>query len=244
MAALSIAAMLSLWFSQCSRESFFRDYFQREPLAQTGTAVTAVSLLTWGMVRRLCHAGADLLLVHAGQLRQEPAPASFAELEELFRQGWSLVLRACERQDTGLAMLTRAFAAEIEGDVSIQIYATPAKAQGFGWHYDFEDVFIAQSTGSKTYFLRRNTINPEPTRDAMPREMGYERETGPIFSSTLQAGDALYIPRGWWHAARADETSLSMSVGVASPAAWGKSSAVDPAVGSVASVRPCRCTPS
>ncbi len=28
----------------------------------------------------------------------------------------------------------------------------------FGWHYDFEDVFIAQTLGTKDYYFRDNTV--------------------------------------------------------------------------------------
>jgi ribosomal protein L16 Arg81 hydroxylase len=108
-----------------------------------------------------------------------------------------------------------------EGDVSIQVYATPAGYRSFGWHYDCEDVFIVQTSGMKEYLLRRNTVNPAPTIDAMPRDMRLELETSPAIACTLIAGDWLYIPRGWWHVAAAIENSLSISVGVLTPAARG-----------------------
>jgi ribosomal protein L16 Arg81 hydroxylase len=136
---------------------------------------------------------------------------------ERFRQGCSLVLRRCERHDDVLRSLATQVASEAEGDVSIQVYATPAGFHSFGWHYDCEDVFIAQTRGAKEYFLRENTVNPRPTLDAKPHDMHFERETTPIMASYLIAGDALYIPRGWWHVARCVEPSLSISVGVLSP---------------------------
>jgi 50S ribosomal protein L16 3-hydroxylase len=52
--------------------------------------------------------------------------------------------------------------------------------------------------------------------------MQFGRETSPLIASTLVAGDWLYIPRGWWHMARAADDSLSISVGVLSPAARAK----------------------
>jgi 50S ribosomal protein L16 3-hydroxylase len=140
----------------------------------------------------------------------------------MFRDGYSVVLRRCEAHDEGLRFIASAFEQELEGDVSIQVYATPGNFHSFGWHYDVEDVFIAQTAGTKEYFLRENTVNPEPHIAAMPRDMHYERERTPTVGATLIPGDWLYVPRGWWHVAKAREDALSISIGVLSPAAGGR----------------------
>ena len=199
------------------REQFDREHFQRAPLALPRTARGAIPLLTWSTVIGLVESHPDMLVVRNGSLRKEPPPGSFPEALALFREGYSLVLRACERHDPGLRALHDAVAAEIAGEVQIQTYLTPGGHHSFGWHYDVEDVFIAQTAGTKEYLLRRNTINPEPTIDAMPKDMQYERESTPAIAATLVPGDWLYIPRGWWHMAKAPEDSLSISIGVLSP---------------------------
>jgi 50S ribosomal protein L16 3-hydroxylase len=215
--------MLPSWLDGTTREEFTAAHFQKEPFARAATAAAAVPLLTWETVERLVETpGRDILVVRNGRLSSEPEPTTAAETRDLFSRGWSIVLRRCERHDPALSALAGEFERELEGDVSIQIYATPARFISFGWHYDCEDVFIVQTAGEKEYLLRRNTVNPEPTLDAMPRDMQAERETTPVISSTLVPGDWLYIPRGWWHVARAAETSLSISVGVLSPAAAGR----------------------
>jgi ribosomal protein L16 Arg81 hydroxylase len=211
--------MLTTWLDDMPRDVFMREHFQRAPLARPATARAAVPLLTWATVAQLIEAHPDTLVVRNAKLRHDAEPRTFAEVVSLFREGYSIVLRRCERHDPSLRALADSVAAELEGDVAIQVYLTPAGFHSFGWHYDCEDVFIAQTGGTKDYLLRRNTVNPEPTLAAMPRDMAYERETTPTIASTLVAGDWLYIPRGWWHAARAIEDSLSISVGVLSPAA-------------------------
>lgn len=213
--------MIGTWLGDLSREEFDREHFQRAPLALPRVARRAIPLLTWSTVLELVPKQTDMLVVRNGVLRGDPPPATFPEALALFRDGWSLVLRRCERHDAGLRGLAEAVAAEIEGDVQIQAYLTPGGHFSFGWHYDCEDVFIAQTGGTKEYRLRKNTVNPEPTLDAMPRDMQYERETTPMIAATLVPGDWLYIPRGWWHMAHASEDSLSISVGVLSPAARG-----------------------
>jgi 50S ribosomal protein L16 3-hydroxylase len=209
--------MISTLFPDVSREEFVREHFQRAPLARASTAGRLVRRLTWATVERLVPHQPDTLVVRNGSLRQEDPPATFAEALALFREGHSIVLRRCERYDEGLAEVAAAFSKELDGEVVIQVYLTPAGFHSFTWHYDCEDVFIAQTGGTKEYLLRENTVNPAPKLSEMPRDMRYELETTPAMASTLVTGDALYIPRGWWHVARSMEDSLSISVGMLSP---------------------------
>lgn len=211
--------MLTDWLGPVTREAFFRDHFQREPLAQPATARGALRLLNWGTVARLVDARADMLLVRNSKLKRDELPSRFEDVLALFRDGYSVVLRQCERHEAPLRELADNAEAAVGGQAIVQVYATPGGFHSFSWHYDVEDVFIAQTVGVKEYFLRRNTINPEPTLDAMPKDMQYERETTPIVGTTLMPGDFLYIPRGWWHVAKAKEDALSISVGVLSDAA-------------------------
>jgi 50S ribosomal protein L16 3-hydroxylase len=211
--------MLTTWLGDIDHERFFAEHFQQAPFAQPATARNAIPFLRWRTIETVMASGADMLVVRDAKLRREPNPENFYDALALFNDGWSLVFRRCEKHEPGLRALANSFATELEGDVSIQLYLTPANHHSFSWHYDCEDVFIAQTGGVKEYYLRRNTVNPEPTLDAMPKDMHYEQETSPTIASTLITGDCLYIPRGWWHVARALEDSLSISVGVLSPAA-------------------------
>jgi 50S ribosomal protein L16 3-hydroxylase len=213
--------MFSPWLGDdMPRDAFMRAHFQRMPLARAATARGALPLLTWATLESVLQSRADLLVVRDAKML-DVRPQTVEEALALFRDGWSLVLRHCERFDDGLRALADAVAAENEGDVTLHIFATPRGFHSFGWHYDCEDVLIVQTSGAKEYFLRENTVNPRPTLDAMPRDMQYERETSPAIASLLVAGDCLYIPRGWWHAARGVEPSLSLSIGVLSPDARG-----------------------
>ena len=215
--------MLSTWLPpDLTTESFLRKHFQRAPLATPKLARTAIGLLHWGTIQALVEARADMMLVRNSHLVRTSVPKTFEEVQAMFRDGYSVVLRRCEAYDDGLRFIARTFEQELEGDVSIQVYATPGSFHSFGWHYDVEDVFIAQTAGTKEYFLRENTVNPKPHIAAMPRDMHYEREQTPTVGATLIPGDWLYVPRGWWHVAKAREDALSISVGVLSPAAGGR----------------------
>jgi ribosomal protein L16 Arg81 hydroxylase len=212
--------MISKWLGDLPLDDFRRAHFQRAPVARAATALDAVPLLTWRTVERLLRVRVDHLVVRNSRLIETRVP-DFRAAVELIENGCSLVLRRCERCDDGLRDLAEMVGSEMTGEVSIQVYVTPAGFHSFGWHYDCEDVFIVQTLGVKDYFLRENTVNPRPVLAAMPRDMQFERETTPISGSLLAAGDCLYVPRGWWHVAKCIATSLSISAGVLAPDARG-----------------------
>ena len=210
------ATLISTWLSTQPLDWFLSSHFGREPLVRPSSARDAIPLLTWATVEKLVRAGADMLVVRNGVRHTGDAPLAPAEAWGLLERGYSLVIRECDRLDPDLRALAEAFALELPGEVGVQAFATPAGYCSFGWHYDCEDVFIVQTAGVKDYLLRRNTVNPEPTIDAMPRDMRFELETSPVLACTLLPGDWLYVPRGWWHMAHATRDSLSLSVGVLS----------------------------
>jgi 50S ribosomal protein L16 3-hydroxylase len=208
------ASMLNEWLGKLTIGEFKAEYLRRAPYVQPSAAAGAARALDWSTIDRLLQARADAMIVRNGRLDSRPAPPSLAGAQPLLAQGFSLVFRNCELHDPALRAVGAALAAELPGRLAVQVYVTPAACQGFSWHYDFEDVFVLQSAGSKTYYLRRNTVNPQPTRATMPKDMRYEAETSPTMAATLIAGDWLYIPSGWWHAARAGQASLSISIGL------------------------------
>lgn len=216
---------LSDWLTSIAPEQFLEEHFQKAPHAEPGSARSAIPLMTWDKVAALVSSPSrpDLIVAKEGRFLSGMDPSSADEARTLFEGGCSIVMRNLERHDDALRGLAASFRGSLlEGEVQVHVFATPVRALGFGWHYDCEDVFIAQTAGVKEYFLRKNTVNPEPTLDTMPRDMQFERETSPLVATTLAAGDWLYIPRGWWHRGRGLDDCLSISIGVLSPAAAGK----------------------
>ncbi|HVR44674.1 MAG TPA: cupin domain-containing protein [Thermoanaerobaculia bacterium] len=215
--------MFTPWLAGASHERFEAEHFQKAPYSEPGSALAAMPLMTWDKVAALLAVSPrpDVIVAKQGRFLEHAEPDSIEAAQALFAAGCSIVLRALEHFDGELRELAETFGAGMEGEVTVHSFATPRGAIGFGWHYDCEDVFIAQTAGTKEYYLRENTVNPRPTRDAMPRDMEYGREVSPLIRCTLVAGDWLYVPRGWWHMGRGLDDALSLSVGVLSPAAAG-----------------------
>lgn len=206
--------MLSRWLADVPLQDFLREAYGREPYARAGAALCALDVLTWQVLDRVLASRPrpDVLVVDRARPHPLPPPRNLAQVQALAQAGFSLVVRKAEAHDPGLRALADDFARELDGAVTLQLFFTPQGRHGFGWHYDAEEVFILQTAGAKEYLLRENTVNPQPSH--VPRDMAYERETSPLRSCTLLAGDWLHIPSGWWHRANCREHSLSVSVGV------------------------------
>lgn len=204
--------MLREWLGGVTVEEFGDAYFHRAAIAQPASAKGAVPLLDWAVLDRVLGVDPEVLVVAQGQLLPLPPPRSVRALRAYFSMGVGLCLRHGERCDPGLRRVADAFETDV-GEAHVQLFITPAGTHGFGWHYDDEDVFIAQTAGRKDYYFRENTI----ARDLAAHSREFQRyhaETSPLHMATLLAGDFLYLPARWWHMAVCHEDALSISVGV------------------------------
>jgi 50S ribosomal protein L16 3-hydroxylase len=210
-----IRPVLRRWLDEVPLTSFLRHHLGRQPIARPSSAADAIGLFGWRSLDRLLRRpGLDVLAIRDGRERKLPAPRSLEEARRLLDVGVGLVLRRAERHDAALEALGRSLARDLPGQVRIQLFVTAGATSGFGWHYDAEEVFIVQTGGEKDYYFRRNTIDPAPVPGTKPDFGRIREERTPTMTSTLLPGDWLYLPRGWWHAARARTDSLSISLGV------------------------------
>jgi len=199
---------------------FIEQYFLKLPFSRTGGCADLCELGGSEVLREvLASAEADVQVVRQGERWPEQRVPSFEEAAALHREGYTVLVRHAERHHPKLAALAAGFQREFAAPVDVHLYWTPPQTHGFGWHYDAEDVFILQTQGTKDYSLRKNTVNPWPLEETLPRDMKFEREVMPAFHCRLSAGDWLYIPNGYWHMARAEESSLSLAVGLMCPTA-------------------------
>jgi 50S ribosomal protein L16 3-hydroxylase len=214
-------ALLTDWLLPHDLDWFTANHLSAAPYAAPGAATSALPLLTWDTVESVLRSEAplDVLTVSAGQVIDVPVPRSLAEVARLMRLGVSVVVRASERHDAGLGALAASFERTLPGEVHVQLYVTPGGTNSYGWHYDFEQVFIAQTAGVKDYYFRDNTLAREVVLGDRLDFTSFIREVSPVFSARLIAGDWLYLPPRWWHLVKCVDDSLSISVGVMPPEA-------------------------
>ena len=207
-------------FNPVTLPEFLNDFYCRLPLALAGSATHMTETVDWPLLERvLAAADADVLVVKDNRRWDGTAAPSPVQARELFAEGYTILVRHLERHDAAVQMLATEARRLFAGPVDVHAYFTPQHATGFGWHYDAEEVFILQASGTKEYALRKNTVNPWPLIESLPDDMQYERECMPIMQCRLSAGDWLYIPSGYWHRASAREDSISVSIGVVAPTA-------------------------
>lgn len=96
----------------------------------------------------------------------------------------------------------------------VNLYLSERDAPGFGRHWDDHDVLILQCRGRKQWRLFAPTALSPRFGVTPTREFGAS-----VFSTILEPGLALFIPRGWGHEVSgfAREVSLHYTIGLRYP---------------------------
>lgn len=208
-------------FSGFTLSRFLEEHLHRLPFALHETAASVTKLASWEVLETIVSGGnADALLVRDADCRPVPNSWRLPDLQLASEDGWTIRVRHAQNHCQSIKEVAAAFEQTFRGPADVHIYVTPPGKQGLSWHYDAEDVFILQTSGEKEYLLRKNTVNPWPLVETMPRDMQYERELMPLSRVLLGAGDLLYIPCGYWHRTESPSTTtvaaISLAVGVMS----------------------------
>jgi hypothetical protein len=119
-------------------------------------------------------------------------------LYDRLREGATLILDAVNEFGGPLKQLCNGLASEFSASSQANLYACWGQSQGFDVHWDDHDVFVIHLDGAKRWMLYGAT-RPSPLRRDLRDE--HRRPDEPLEEIVLQAGDMLYLPRGYWHAA-------------------------------------------
>ncbi|NEO99147.1 MAG: cupin [Symploca sp. SIO2E9] len=130
------------------------------------------------------------------------------------KQGASLVLSRINERVAVLAELIWALQQEIgHRKAHFNTYCSWPSQQGFDCHYDTHEVFILQIEGQKEWFVFEDTLKYPLREEEFHHQKQPEGE--PYIQCILNPGDVLYIPRGHWHYAIAqDQPSLHLTLGI------------------------------
>ena len=137
---------------------------------------------------------------------------------KLFAGGTTIVLQALHRLWPPVIAFAGELTEELGHPVQVNAYVTPPSSRGFSAHYDIHDVFVLQVAGEKRWIVHE-PVHEWPLRSQpwTQHRTRVERavEAPPLLDAVLRPGDALYLPRGFLHAAEAlGDVSVHLTVGV------------------------------
>jgi ribosomal protein L16 Arg81 hydroxylase len=206
-------------------ECFRRDYLEVRSLHLSGRApdryaslfsLTDAEQILWSHEAQLAR---SVILLKNGE-RIFPVAVGPGGLRSWvnahYVDGATVLLPAVGRFLPSIARFQRSVLGFVGGTVIVNAYLTPPNAQGFEPHFDPHDIFVLQIAGSKRWRIFDPVVGlptPAQARAVAPSELAH-----PVATPLLNAGDLLYLPRGFVHEARTqDEASIHLTVGFEAP---------------------------
>ncbi|MGC5246483.1 cupin domain-containing protein [Gordonia sp. DT219] len=185
-----------------------------ELIAERGVRAPFIRMARDGsLLTRDCYVGP------AGFGAEMPDQVDSAKVLGQFAAGATIVLQGLHRLWPPVIDLVRGLVDDLGHPVQANAYVTPPSNRGFDLHYDVHDVFVLQVSGAKHWTIHEpvhvHPLGSQPWtahRDAITARAADE----PVIDTVLHPGDALYLPRGWVHSARAlGTTSIHLTIGIA-----------------------------
>ena len=229
---------LSWLLSPVSLSEFLDGYLGRQPLRIARTTPTFYKELLSAESLEYALFAAAKVPGAVEELAGEERPRrcrSYQAAVEAYKHGKSLRIDSIQRFSREVALLGKSLEHNFSCPVNINMYLTPPARQALSRHYDTHDVFVLQVHGRKHWriydspvFCPLEYIPPlRCERHERVRSFRLERRKDKSSRETckvaqdfiLEAGDLLYLPRGFWHEAGgvADCVSCHLTVGVHAP---------------------------
>ena len=208
-------------------EAFLQDYLGRRPLHLQVSPDKFHAVMNWGVLNRLLGmttvwSTQSLVLV----MDKEPIPPATyaspalgrdggtvlrpdpARVRQQLARGATLVLNDIDQLTPELSAFARSMEESLGGKVQANLYLSSKRKQGFRAHFDFHDVFATHVMGEKTWTVFKGMADhpiKNPMFDGWPQER-HEQLKGELWREIrLKPGDLLYLPRGQYHYALADD---------------------------------------
>lgn len=159
----------------------------------------------------LAHPGVEIIAdgsTSPPPVRYGVSKVNALDVFDALQDGKSVRLRNVCNHNKNVAEACIALSHSFKESVLANVYVTPSNQQGFNPHYDDHDVWILQTSGSKSWRIYEGYEN----QVALPfRGNLFEADiqsAGEILDEfDLHVGDMLYIPRGIMHSAGCSETT-------------------------------------
>jgi hypothetical protein len=153
-----------------------------------------------------------LYLDHDSSPRRAENPVvDIARLGKILDSGSTLVIDNVDEMVPHIGDSALALSAVVGEWAQAHLYATKGATPAFAPHWDVVDVLILQVEGEKHWDVYGPSVRHPIDAVTDPDNTCPEK---PIWSGVLHPGDALYLPRGWFHGVRGTGgTSIHLSYG-------------------------------
>ena len=221
-------------------ETFMAEYDGKKPLHLKGGADKFAEVMSWSLLNDLLGqatvwSSQSLMLV----LDKEPVSAQAycapspgrdggqvmrpdpARVKDYLKKGATLVANDIDHLSTGLTAFSKTMEQALGGKVQGNLYCSSKRRQGFAAHFDTHDVFAVHVEGTKTWHIYEGRAdNPiaHPMFKTLGREHHEKAKGNLLMDVKMEPGDLLYLPRGQYHDALADEGgAVHIAFGVTYP---------------------------
>jgi ribosomal protein L16 Arg81 hydroxylase len=139
-------------------------------------------------------------------------------LYDAYLSGDTIRLIGLEKIWPPLGLLAAGVQEAVDMNIGVNLFLTPPRSQAFPCHFDALDSLIIQLAGSKQWYIWEQTyerpLDSPRSQLLMSKIMATdEAELTLREKPLLEAGDVLYLPRGFYHKAVAvDELSLHLTI--------------------------------
>jgi ribosomal protein L16 Arg81 hydroxylase len=212
-----------------TRKKFLSDHWNKAFLRMKGKAGRFTGLLTWDDLNAILEqhrlTPPRFKLVQDGKaldhhLYLSPGLGGTPRLDSgkvaaCLAGGATLILDSVQEIAPRVRALSESFRDALHAGNYVNLYAGWHSQNGFDLHWDSQDTVILQLSGKKRWQVFAPT-RPHPLQEDVEAPA---RPTGPpVWDGLLEDGDAIYIPRGWWHMAYpVNEPSLHLTFATVPP---------------------------
>lgn len=141
--------------------------------------------------------------------------ADYGRVAKYVADGYTLVLDEIQEYSPAVAAFASGLAAETGYPVDCAAFLTPPHSRGVNPHADTVGLFMRQVHGAKRWRISA----PAEQWPTKPWQPGDPAE--PVLDIVLEAGQCLYLPRGYVHVGETgDQSSAHLAISVDTPA-WG-----------------------
>ena len=221
-------------------EVFQKEYLGKKPLHLEGDPDKFRSIMSWSIINDLLSIGSiwttsSLMMV----LDKEPvaneayaAPAVGRDggqvmrpdplkVQQYLKRGATLVANDIDQLRTPLNMLSRSMEEALGAKVQSNLYLSSKRKQGFRAHFDTHDVYAVHVEGEKVWHVFEGRAE-DPIAHPMFKNLSqdhHEKAKGKLWKEVrLKPGDLLYLPRGQYHYALADDGGcMHVAMGITYP---------------------------